>query len=86
MILFVAGRSPHSQRALANLQEIIALHLPGGCDFQVVDILEEPRIAADMGVLAVPTLVRLSPPPEVRITGSLGNRREVLEALGLVEA
>jgi circadian clock protein KaiB len=86
LILFVAGISPNSQLAIQNLKEIVSQHLPDRTTVRVVDILEDPQLAADENVLVVPTLLRLSPLPEVRITGSLGNRQKVLDALGLAEA
>jgi len=86
LTLFIAGRSPNSQRALQNLREIIAQHLPGRCSVQVVDILDDPLVAIARDILVAPTLVRLSPLPEVKITGSLSDRQKVLVALGLVEA
>lgn len=83
--LYVAGRAPNSAAALANLRALLA-EAPVDArtaDLEVVDVLEEPARALGDGVIVSPTLVRLSPAPEVRIVGSLSNLPAVRAALGL---
>jgi circadian clock protein KaiB len=81
--LYVAGESPNSLRAIANLQAICRAHLGERCQVEIVDILEEPlRLFAD-GVLVTPTLLKASPPPAWKLVGDLNEREKVLVALGV---
>lgn len=76
--LYVAGPSPKSLDAFANLKAICEEHLPGRYEIEIVDLLEHPAMAAADDVLAVPTLVRHLPPPSRRIIGTLSNTERVL--------
>lgn len=81
--LYVAGRSPNSARALANLNTISQAYGPEYFDLEVVDVLVDPLRALREQVLVTPTLIKLSPPPTVQIAGDLSRQYEVLHALGL---
>jgi circadian clock protein KaiB len=81
--LYVAGGSPNSAKATANLQALCDEILVGRHEIEVVDILKEPHRALDDGVLLTPMLVKLSPAPIRKIIGSLNDRPPVLQALGL---
>jgi circadian clock protein KaiB len=76
--LYVAGQSPRSLDAFANLRSICDEHLPGMYEIEVIDLIEHPELAAEDDVLAVPTLVRLQPAPPRRIIGNLSNTERVL--------
>lgn len=81
--LYVAGRSGRSATALQNLERICQQHLPAGYRIEVVDLLENPRLARGDQILAVPTLVRRLPPPVKKIIGDLSNAERVLVGLDL---
>ena len=81
--LYVAGGSPNSAKAFANLQALCHEILNARHEIEVVDILKEPLRALDDGVLLTPMLVKLSPGPIRKIIGSLNDRQPVLLALGL---
>ena len=83
LCLFVAGRSPNSQRAIRNLEEICREYLADECDVEVVDVLEHPQRAEQERILATPTLVKKSPPPKRRIVGDLSDRELVVAGLAL---
>jgi circadian clock protein KaiB len=76
--LYVAGQSPKSLDAFANLKEICEQHLPGEYEIEIVDLIEHPTLAATDEVLAVPTLVRHRPPPSRKIIGNLSDTERVL--------
>jgi circadian clock protein KaiB len=71
--LYVTGRSPMSVRALANLQRACAHWLPGRYHIEVIDLLEDPRRVAEDQILAVPTLIKMHPPPIRKIVGDLSD-------------
>jgi circadian clock protein KaiB len=81
--LYVAGQTPKSITALANLKQICEEHLVGRYQIEVIDLLEHPQLAAGDQILAVPTLVRRLPEPLKRIIGNLSNMERVLVGLDL---
>jgi circadian clock protein KaiB len=82
--LFITGRTPHSQRAIVNLQEICATELQGEYELEVIDVLEHPQLAEYERILATPTLVRQLPEPVRKIIGDLSEREKVLLGLDLL--
>jgi circadian clock protein KaiB len=81
--LYVAGQTPNSMTAFANLQKICKEHLAGRFDIEVVDLLESPQLAKGDQILAIPTLVRKLPPPLKKIIGDLSNTEKVLVGLDI---
>ncbi len=81
--LYVAGQTPRSLAAFANLKRICDEHLPEAYKVEVIDLLENPQLCAGDQILAVPTLVRKLPPPVKKIIGDLSNTERVLVGLDL---
>lgn len=82
--LYIAGMTPRSRAALENLKEICEQRIPGVYTIEVIDLLENPRLARGDQILAVPTLVRHLPPPVKKIIGDLSNSERVLVGLDLL--
>ena len=82
--LYVAGQTPKSMTAFANLKKICEEYLEGRYQIQVVDLLENPQLASGDQILAIPTLVRQLPEPIRKIIGDLSNTERVLIGLDLV--
>jgi circadian clock protein KaiB len=81
--LYLADGAPNSVRALANLYAICHKHFPECHRIEVIDVLKEPLRALAEGIFVTPTVVKLSPAPELQIIGNLSEQEEVLRALGL---
>jgi circadian clock protein KaiB len=81
--LYVAGQSAKSVTAFANLKRICEEHLAGQYDIEVIDLLENPRLAQDDQIVAIPTLVRKLPQPVRKIIGDLANTERTLVGLQL---
>jgi len=79
--LYVAGQSPKSLRAFANLTELCDEHLAGRYEIEVIDLVEKPALARADDILAIPTLVRRLPAPLRKIIGDLSNTERVLVGL-----
>lgn len=79
--LYVAGDAPNSARARANLRRLLMDVDPARYDLEVIDCLDEPLRALGDGVLVTPTLVRISPPPQRTIVGTLRELERVAESL-----
>jgi len=78
---YVAGQTPKSVTAFANLQRICETHLAGQYYIEVIDLTKTPQLAAGDQILAVPTLVRRLPEPIKKIIGDLSNEERVLVGL-----
>jgi circadian clock protein KaiB len=81
--LYVAGQTPKSLAAFANLKKICEEHLEGKYRIEVIDLLENPTLARGDQILAIPTLVRKLPPPLKKIIGDLSNTERVLVGLNM---
>jgi len=81
--LYVAGQTPKSVTALANLKKFCEEHLAGKYRLEVIDLLEHPQLARGDQILAIPTLVRRLPSPMRKIIGDLSNTERVLVGLDL---
>lgn len=81
--LYVAGTSPRSLAAFENLRRLCEEHLAGRYTIEVVDLLEQPQLAAGDQIVAIPTLVRKLPEPLRRIVGDLSNTERTLVGLQL---
>ena len=84
LCLYIAGQTPKSMMAFANLKKICEEYLEGRYQIQVIDLLENPQLASGDQILAVPTLVRRLPLPIRKIIGDLSNTERVLIGLDLV--
>ena len=81
--LYVAGQTPKSLTAFANLKAICEEHLPGCHEIEIIDLLVNPQLAKGDQIIAVPTLVRKLPLPVRKIIGDLSNKERVLVGLQL---
>jgi circadian clock protein KaiB len=81
--LYVAGESPKSLLAFANLKELCENHLEHPYEIEIVDLVQNPRLARGDEILAIPTLVRRLPAPMRKIIGDLSDTDRVLVGLQL---
>ena len=79
--LYVAGQSPKSLRAIANLTQLCDTNLPGRYEIEIVDLVVEPTRAERDSIIAIPTLVRRFPEPQRKIIGDLSDYERVLTSL-----
>ena len=81
--LYVAGQTPKSVRAFANLKVLCEEHLKGRYQIEVIDLRENPQLARGDQIVAIPTLVRRLPPPLRTFIGDLSNSVRLLVGLDL---
>jgi circadian clock protein KaiB len=81
--LYVAGQTPKSVTAFANLKKICADYLEDKFRIELIDLLENPQLARGDQIVAIPTLVRNLPVPMRKIIGDLSNTERVLVGLDL---
>ncbi len=81
--LYVAGKTANCVRAFANLKKVCEENLAGRYEIEVIDLVENPRLAAGDEIVAIPTLVRRLPTPVRKIIGNLSDTERVLVGLQL---
>ena len=84
--LYIAGQTPNSIAAIANLKKICEDTLQGKYRIEVVDLLERPQLAKGDQIIAIPTLVRRLPAPVKKIIGNLSRTESVIVGLDLQPA
>lgn len=83
LCLYVSGSTLKSALAIENIKRICEQHLKNRYDLEVIDIYQQPNLARDEQIVAVPTLIRRHPPPPRRLIGDLSNLKTVLVGLDL---
>ncbi len=81
--LYIAGTSPGSTRAVATLKALCESRLKGRYKLEVIDVYQQPLVAKEAQIVAVPTLIKSLPLPLRRVIGDLSDTRRVLSALDL---
>lgn len=81
--LYVAGQTPKSVAAIANLKRLCERHLAGRYNVQVIDLMKDPALAQRDQIVAIPTLIRQLPEPVKRVIGDLSNSDRVLVGLDI---
>jgi len=81
--LYVTGSSARSLKAVHNLKKICEEHMPNDYDLEVIDINENPMVAREEQIIAVPTLVRQLPQPLRKFVGDLSNTQKILVGLDI---
>jgi circadian clock protein KaiB len=81
--LYVAGQTPKSLTAFANLKQLCEEHLSGRYQIEIIDLIKQPQLAQNDQIVALPTLVRKLPAPIKRVIGDLSNLERVMVGLDL---
>lgn len=84
--LYIAGQTPRSLAAYANLRRLCEQHLAGRHEIEVIDLARHPELARADQIVALPTLVRRLPIPVKRLIGDLANVERVLLGIELFPA
>jgi circadian clock protein KaiB len=82
--LYIAGQTPNSIVAIANLKKICEEQLNGRYKIEVIDLLKKPQLAKGDQIVAIPTLVRKLPPPVKKIVGNLSKTERTLVGLDIL--
>jgi circadian clock protein KaiB len=84
--LYIAGNSPRSAQAVANIREICESRLKGRYQLEVIDIYQQAALAKGEQIIAVPTLIKSLPHPLKRIIGDLSKTEKVIFGLDILES
>jgi circadian clock protein KaiB len=81
--LYVTGQTLRSLRSIENVRGICEKYLKGRYDLEVIDIYQQPALAAEGQIIAAPTVIKSSPLPLRRLVGDFSDQGRVLTGLGL---
>ena len=81
--LYVAGQTPKCVNAIVNLRKFCEEHMPGKYKIEIIDLLQNPKLAGGDQIVAIPTLVRKLPEPLRRIIGDLSDTERMIVGLDL---
>ena len=81
--LYIAGTTPRSMRAIANIRKICDENLRNRYDLEVIDVSKNPKLAADEQIIAAPTLIKKLPQPLRRFIGDMSETDRILLGLDL---
>lgn len=82
--LYITGASPNSSRAITNFKDLCENCLKGKYELNIIDVYQQPHIAKDVDIIALPLLVRKLPLPERRLIGDLSDKDKVTTYLGIL--
>jgi circadian clock protein KaiB len=81
--LYVAGQTPNSILAIANIKKICEESLHGQYELEVIDLYQQPQLAQGDQIIALPTLIKQIPLPLRRIIGDMSNTDRVMVGLDI---
>jgi len=81
--LYVCGSTSRSARAVDNIKRVCEQYLQNRYDLEVIDVYQQPNLARDEQIVAVPTLIKRLPLPLRRLIGDMSNQEKVLFGLDL---
>jgi circadian clock protein KaiB len=81
--LYVTGQTPRSLRSIENLRRLCEKYLKGQFDLEVIDIYQQPALAAEGQIIAAPTLIKTMPLPLRRLVGDFSDQARVVLGLDL---
>src|SRR6476469_7136116 len=81
--LFITGASPNSLRAINNIKQICEEHMAGRYQLEIIDVYQQPSIAQQEQIIALPLMIRKHPLPERRLIGDMSETAKILKTLGI---
>ena len=81
--LFVTWASPNSIRAIENTRNICETYLAENYELEIIDVYQQPLLAAQEQPIALPMLVKSFPAPATRFVGDMSDLEKVLAGLGI---
>lgn len=81
--LFITGSTSRSLEAVARIKELCETNLKGRYTLEVIDVHQQPQLAEDEQIVALPTLLKTLPPPMRKVLGTFNEKERLLAVLGL---
>ena len=81
--LYVTGASPNSLRAIANTRELCEEHFNDNYELEIIDVHQQPSVARQENIIALPLLIKKHPLPEKRLIGDMSDMERILKSIGV---
>ena len=81
--LYVTGASPNSLRAIANTRELCEEHFNKNYELEIIDVHQQPSVARQENIIALPLLIKKYPLPEKRLIGDMSDMERILKSIGV---
>jgi len=81
--LYITGQTPRSRQSVENLRALCDKYIPNQFDLEVVDIYQQPAMAAAGQIIAAPTLIKSMPLPLRRLVGDFSDQNRVILGLDI---
>ena len=81
--LCISGMTPRSRQAVQNIKNICEEYLAGQYELEIIDLYQQPELAARHQIIATPTLLRNLPAPQRQMFGDLTDTKATLRRLGI---
>jgi len=81
--LYVTGASPNSLRAIANTRDLCEEHFNDNYELEIIDVHQQPSVARQENIIALPLLIKKHPLPEKRLIGDMSDMEWVLKSIGV---
>lgn len=82
--LYITGASVNSTKAISNIKKICEEHLKGNYRLEIIDVYQQPVLAREHQIIALPMLVKTYPLPVRRMVGNMSDTEKVLKGLSLL--
>jgi circadian clock protein KaiB len=82
--LYITGASVNSAKAISNIKQICETHFKDDYQLEIIDVYQQPAIAKEEQIVALPLLVKSYPPPVRRLVGNMSDTKKVLKGLELL--
>jgi circadian clock protein KaiB len=79
--LFITGSTPNSIRAVSNIRQICETYLKGRYSLEIIDVYQEPVLAQQEQIVALPLLIKKRPLPQRKLIGDLSDVEKILKIL-----
>jgi circadian clock protein KaiB len=83
LILYIAGKTQKSIRAIENIRKYCEEHLKDSYTLEIIDLKDHPQLAEGEQIIATPTLIKKLPDPIKILVGDLSDKEKVLVGLNI---
>ena len=81
--LYVTGASPNSLRAIANPKDLCEESFNENYELEIIDVHQQPSVAREENIIALPLLIKKHPLPEKRLIGDMSDMERILKSIGV---
>lgn len=81
--LFITGTTPNSVRAISNTKAFCDANMMDNYDLEIIDVYQEPELAAKEQIIALPVLLKIEPLPVRRLIGDMSDLNKMFKGLGI---